>query len=112
MTLNRHTLSQKPMPSLPGARALSLESTISVGLPATTHGDHQIRCRRLSTTVIPSVRSNFLQRYIQLDLALDSNDLAGLNGFNVREPDGQAWQEVFQTIRSRDMETAGEKQDF
>jgi hypothetical protein len=54
---------------------------------------------------IEAIRSvaNFLQRYIQLDLARDSNDLARLNGFNVREPDGQVWQEVFQTIRSRDM---------
>ncbi len=91
------------MPSFRGARALSLGSTISVGLPATTHGGHQNRCRRLSTAVMPSVRSDFLQRYIQLDLVLDSNDLARLNGFNVREPDGQVWPEVFQTIRSRNM---------
>ena len=34
-----------------------------------------------------------------LDLALDSNDLARLNGFNVREGDGRVWQEVFQTVR-------------
>jgi hypothetical protein len=45
----------------------------------------------------------FYERCIQLDLALDSNDLARLNGFNVREADEQVWQEVFQTIRSRDM---------
>ena len=36
-----------------------------------------------------------------IDLALESNDLARLNGFNVREADGHVWQEVFQTVRLR-----------
>ena len=36
---------------------------------------------------------------VQLDLALDSNDLARLNGFDVREADGHVGQEVFETVR-------------
>jgi hypothetical protein len=100
-TLNHRTSSQKPTPGFRGARALSLGSTISVGLPATTHGGHRICSRHLNTAVMLSVRSNFLQRYTQLDLALDPNDLARLNGFNVREAHGHVWQEVFQTIRLR-----------
>jgi hypothetical protein len=38
---------------------------------------------------------------VQLELALDSNDLARLNGFDVREADEHVWQEVFQTVRLR-----------
>ena len=38
---------------------------------------------------------------VQLDLVLDPNDLARLNGFDVREADGHVWQEVFQTVRLR-----------
>jgi len=34
----------------------------------------------------------FYERWIQLDLALDSNDFARLNGFNVRKADGHVWQ--------------------
>lgn len=35
------------------------------------------------------------------DLALDSNDLPRLDGFDVREASGHEWQQVFQTARLR-----------
>jgi hypothetical protein len=34
-------------------------------------------------------------------LALDCDDLPGLNGFDAREAGGHEWQQVFQTVRLR-----------
>src|SRR5204863_5703098 len=49
------------------------------------------------------------QRCIPPDLALDSNDLARLNGFNVRETDGQVRQQVLQAVRRSEERRVGKE---